>query len=113
MKDEDNLLSALLIDDNLMSSMRIQSQLRALNYDVKIARILTDDCAPQLVLVNIGSRGFDGVELSKSAMEKWPQSRVIGFCGHKEIEIRQRAKAIGMKRILTNDEALMRLSEVL
>ena len=113
MEDPTTQRSALLIDDNLMSSMRIQSQLRTLGYDVEIARVLPDDCAPQLVLINIGSRGFDGVCLSKNAMEKWPQSRVVGFCGHKEIEIRQRAKAIGIKRILTNDEALMRLGDVL
>ena len=71
------------------------------------------ECDAQLVIVNIGSRGLNPTELIGVCREKLPQARVVGFCGHLEIEIRRAAKAAGLERILTNDEALTDLANSL
>jgi DNA-binding NarL/FixJ family response regulator len=104
---------ALLFDDNLMTTARVRSQLQVVDYQVQVLRQLPDDAEAQLIIINLGSRSLGGTELIKSCLQQFPDGRVIGFCGHAEIEIRQAAKQAGLKRILTNDEALQNLVQSL
>lgn len=104
---------ALLLDDNLMSAARVQSQLTKLGYRVQTARRIPQGIEPQLVLINLGSRSLNGLELAAACLELFASARVLGFCGHAEVEIRKSAKQAGLRRILTNDEALMDLAKAL
>jgi DNA-binding NarL/FixJ family response regulator len=109
---------ALLLDDNLMSTIRVQPQLQRLNYRVETSRVVPEAAAlngemPQVVLINLGSRGLNGVSLIGTCRERFPQARIIGFCGHLETEIRRAAKQAGIDRMLTNDQALSELARAL
>ena len=116
---------ALLLDDNLMIAVRLQRQLQEAGYRVTTARAvpqpgeapqgrrLTDITEPQLILINLGSRSLDGVQLISACRERYPGARVIGICGHLESEIRRAAKAAGIDKILTNEQALSQLREYL
>ena len=104
---------ALLIDDNLMSAARVRNQLEKLGYHVQTARKPVENIGPSLVMINLGSRALGGVEMIAPILELFPTTRVLGFCGHAEVEIRKRAKQNGLNRILTNDEALMDLAKAL
>lgn len=105
---------ALLLDDNLMSSLRIAAALQQMNYRVLVASNIPEDVdVPQLILLQLGSRRLDGIALIAPLKEKFPDARLVGFCGHREVEIRRAAKAAGLNRILTNDEALLDLSKAL
>lgn len=116
---------ALLLDDNLMSAVRLQRQLQEAGYQVTTARAvprpvedapgrrLTDVAQPQLILINLGSRALNGVALIGDCRERYPEARVIGVCGHLEIDIRRAAKAAGIDKILTNEQALAQLREYL
>lgn len=95
---------ALLIDDNLMSSSRVASSLARLGYEVKTARQISLEHEPQLVVINIGSRGLNYVQLIGDCRERFSSASVLGFCGHREVEIRRAAKAAGIEKILTNDQ---------
>lgn len=105
--------SALLVDDNLMSAARVQAQLVKLGYRVQTVRRVPVGAEPILILINLGSRSLNGLELISPCLELFPTARVLGFCGHAEIEIRKSAKQAGLRRILTNDEALMDLAKSL
>lgn len=110
--------TALLLDDNLMSSARIVSQLKNLGYAVRVADKVPSheeapDFAPQLILLHLGSRHLDGVTLIPELQKRFPHARLAGFCGHREIEIRRAAKAAGIARIFTNDEAFLDLAKAL
>lgn len=122
---------ALLLDDNLMSATRVQAQLQRMDYRVQTAREapapnplanIANEASggepfggetPHLVLINLGSRGLNGVTLIGVCRERFPDSRVVGFCGHLETEIRRAAKAAGIHKILTNDQALSELQKSL
>jgi CheY-like chemotaxis protein len=99
---------ALLIDDNLMSAVRVKAGLQRQGYRVDTAKAApeTGAAAPDLILINLGSRGIDGVAIGAACMERFPNSQLRGFCGHLEVERRQAAKAAGFERLLTNEEAL-------
>jgi len=105
--------TALLLDDNLMTTARVRSQLQASGYDVQALRRVPPDTQVELVIINLGSRTLSGIELIKTCLQQFPDARVVGFCGHAEIEIRQAAKQAGLNRILTNDEALQNLVQSL
>ena len=105
---------ALLLDDNLMSLSRIAAALQQMNYRVLVASKPPETAdAPQLILLQLGSRRLDGIALIAPLKAKFPDARLVGFCGHREIEIRRAAKAAGLGRILTNDEALLDLANAL
>ena len=106
---------ALLMDDNLMSAVRVQGQLEHAGYRVKIIRALPTeaDTAPEIILINLGSRSLKGVAQIETSREKFPDAKVLGFCGHTEIEIRKAAKAAGIGRIFTNEEAMIELGQLL
>jgi|GEM_PF-2200952 len=106
--------SAWLLDDNLMSAVRVQSQLQRAGYHVRTLRELSPaDTAPDLVLINLGSRSLGGIEKIETSQTQFPQAKVFGYCGHTEVELRKAAKAAGMKRIFTNEEAMMELAQLL
>jgi len=109
---------ALLLDDNLMSATRLQTQLERLNLRVQTARVVPETetlngQTPTLVLINLGSRGLNGVALASVCRERFSQARVVGFCGHLETEIRRAAKAAGVQKILTNEQAFSALEKSL
>lgn len=107
---------ALLLDDNLMSALRLRRQLQLLGYEVEERRNVTPiggDEAPQLVVINLGSRGINGAALAKSCRETFPNVRVVGFCGHLETEIRRQAREAGIHKILTNEQAFSALESAL
>jgi len=110
-----NNVQAILLDDNLMSTMRIEPQLRAMGYTVRTLRKLPaeGDEAPELVIINLGSRSLNGVPFIESLREFYPETRIVGFCGHLEVEIRQAAKAAGIDKLLTNDQAYTQLEKSL
>jgi len=107
--------SALLLDDNLMSAVRVQGQLEAAGFCVRLARVLPPEEieAPEIVLINLGSRSLKGVAQIETCRARFPAARVLGFCGHTEIEIRKAAKAAGIGRIFTNEEAMIELAGLL
>lgn len=114
--------NALLLDDNLMSSMRLSAQLERLGYNVQIRRAVPEsplegaaaaEGKTELVVINLGSRGLNGVQFIGDSRERFAGARVIGFCGHLEVEIRRAAKAAGIDKILTNDQAFTGLQESL
>ena len=101
--------TALLLDDNLLSSGRIESQLRRAGFETTLARKVPEDSDFSVVLLNLGSRPLNGLQLIGPVQDRFPTAKFAGFCGHLVIEIRRAAKAAGLERILTNEEAMSQL----
>ena len=87
-----------------MSSTRLQRALQTQGHDVQVASQPAGESF-DLVLINLGSRSLHGVDLISLCRALFPGIAVKGFCGHLEIEIRRAAKAAGIDKILTNDQA--------
>jgi CheY-like chemotaxis protein len=98
--------NALLLDDNLLNSGRVEGQLRAGGYAVTTRRSIPAEGDFQLVLINLGSRSLKGLDLIPAARAAYPNARVWGFCGHLEVDIRRAALEAGIDRLLTNDGAM-------
>ena len=117
-QNTDTTKQALLLDDNLMSAVRVQAQLERMGYRVQTGRNVPDaeglkGQMPELVVINLGSRGMNPVGFIGVCRERFPNSRVVGFCGHLEVEIRRAAKVAAIDKILTNDQAYSELAKSL
>lgn len=98
-------MKVLLLDDNLLSSTRLQRALETQGHQVQVAAKPNVSDSMDLVLINLGSRSLHGIELIPQCHDLFPGVTVNGFCGHLEIEIRRNAKVAGINKILTNDQA--------
>ena len=93
----------VLLDDNLFTSARVASALRARGRQVLVARGVEAVAACEIALINLGSRTLNGIELIEPLRARFPAARIFGFCGHLEVEIRRAARAAGIDRLLTNE----------
>lgn len=93
----------VLLDDNLFTSARVVSALRAGGRQVLVARRIEAIESCRIALINLGSRSLGGVALIEPLRAKFPQAKILGFCGHLETEIRREARAAGIDRLLTNE----------
>lgn len=98
-------MKVLLLDDNLFSSSRLQRALETKGHQVQVAAKLNGNESVDQILINLGSRSLPGIELISQSQELFPETSVKGFCGHLEVDIRRAAKAAGIEKILTNDQA--------
>jgi CheY-like chemotaxis protein len=99
-------VKALILDDNLMSAMRLDAQLTRGGWVTRTQRNAeTLEEGFDVAIINLGSRGLNGPELIEKCRERGV-ARIVGFCGHLEVEIRRAAKAAQIDKILTNDHAL-------
>ena len=110
MNENETAKCVLLLDDNLMFSTPIARRLQGENIRVVTAREVKSAPASTcsgvwaLILINLGSRSLGGVAQIATCRELFPDARVLGFCGHLEIEIRRAAKAVGIDGLLTNEQ---------
>lgn len=103
MPDTSHAATIVLLDDNLFTSARVSSALRARARQVLVAKKIEAVAACDIALINLGSRSLGGVALIEPLRAKFPQAKVFGFCGHLETEIRRAARAAGIDRLLTNE----------
>ncbi len=99
-------MNILLLDDNLMSALRIENNLRAANHSVQTARQAPATGEFDLIVFNLGSRSLDGLSHLAAWRERFAGAPLWAFCGHREVELWRAAREAGVQRILTNEVAM-------
>lgn len=99
-------MNVLLLDDNLMSAMRIENNLRTAGHTVKAARTAPAEGDYELLVFNLGSRSLDGLSHLESWRTRFANAKIWAFCGHREVELWRAARGAGVDRILTNEVAM-------
>ena len=99
-------MNILLLDDNLMSALRIENNLRAGGHSVKTARQTPAQGEFELIVFNLGSRSLDGLGQIATLRERFATAKIWAFCGHREVELWRAARAAGVDKILTNEVAM-------
>jgi DNA-binding response OmpR family regulator len=110
----------LILDDNLMTSSAVQSQLWTHGHTASVVgspahalEVLRME-APLLAIVNLVARSFDAIDAIRSVRAAAPERiRLLAFCGHTDQDRRARAYAAGADLVITNSQALKQLNDVL
>jgi DNA-binding NarL/FixJ family response regulator len=95
-----------VVDPDLLSAGRIRNQLGRAGW-----RVAAEAEDPRAVVINL-ARG-DAAQLVRDAHTRWPDARVVGFCGHADRARRDEALAAGCEVVLTHGEAMTRLRNTL
>lgn len=99
-------MKILLLDDNLMSSLKVEGALRAAGHHVVTARKMPQDSDFERVIFNLGSRSLGSLEMVAELRKTLPAAQLWGFCGHREVELWRAARAAGVTKIVTNEAAM-------
>lgn len=114
-------MQVLIIDDNLMTASAVQSQLWQQGHTATTVGSASQALdalrmqAPELAIVNLSARGFDTVEAIRALRGDAVRGgvRIVGFCGHTDQLRRTRAYEAGADLVITNAQALKKLTDVL
>jgi len=111
----------LILDDNLMTSSAVQSQLWTHGHTASIVAsaehaldVLRME-APQAAIVNLAAHGFNAADAIRVLRTDAAHGRVriIGFCGHTDQVRRTGALEAGADLVITNAQALKTLNDVI
>lgn len=99
----------LIIESNLLWSVRLQKGLTALGYETVVDRSLPEG-EFDVAIVNLGEPGVDWTD--RVAQLHTRGTRVIAHAGHKEKELHDLGRQAGCDVLATNSELTHKLGDV-
>ncbi len=110
----------LLVEDDLFFAGRIMSVLKKQGYPAERATTSENALAkisssrPDVVVLNLASRKFDGIDLIRSISSKPDHPRILAYLSHVKIpDVRDEVLAAGADMICANSAITMRLPGIL
>lgn len=105
-------MKVLLLEDNLMWSVRTRNGLVALGHEVAVFSKADGELPPaDLAIVNLGATRFDAI--SAVVMLKKRGTRTIGHVGHKDKELWKRGEEAGCDKVVSNGTLANKLGSVI
>ena len=105
------LMTVLILENNLMWSVRLRHGLVALGHDAKVVENVSAPFEPaQLAILNLGVESFataDVVARLKSA-----GCRVVAHAGHKESPLMSLGNELGCDQVVSNSTLTHKLAEI-
>jgi len=99
----------LIIESNLLWSVRLQKGLVALGYEAVVDRVLPEGKF-DVAIVNLGEQGVDWTERVSQLHARG--TRVVAHAGHKEKELHELGRQAGCDVLATNSELTHKLADV-
>ncbi len=99
-------MKVFLYDTNLILSSRISSQIKSLGYE-----LVEKDNAREACVALVNLEGPKGLEVLKELKEKGV--KVVGYCGHKNLPLIQKAQELGADLVVPNSQVAANLKEIL
>ncbi|AAC07860.1 hypothetical protein [Aquifex aeolicus] len=96
-------MKVFLYDTNLILASRVRSLLSSQGFEISDKE---EACAG---VVNLESP--KGLEVVKELKEKG--KKVVGYCGHKNVPLIQKAKELGVDEVIPNSQVVTSLGEIL
>lgn len=101
-------MRVLLLEDNLMWSVRVMNGLKTLGHEVVIS---IDDAPIDLAIVDLATTVGDPMETVRQLRAKGV--RVLGHVGHKDKELWRQGEEAGCDKVVSNGSLANRLQAVL
>lgn len=104
----------LVWDDNLFFASKIGGQLQREGIEFNMISACTESELSEylvdrgLVIINLNSRGFDSLT-AISQIKKLSKAKILGFCGHGEHQLKQRAEEAGCDWVVPNSVVASKL----
>jgi hypothetical protein len=88
--------------DDLLLGSNVLGMLRAAGHDARLAGAAVTDVAADVLVVDLGSAGFDGVDLVERlrAAGELGEARTLGVYSHVHHDLKLRAEAAGFDLVV-------------
>ncbi len=100
-------MKVLLSDSNLITASKVASLLKIAGWEVlsasrwdKAKEILDENPDINVAIINL--EGFDGEKLLENLKTHFPDVKVVAYCGHKNIDLQQKAESLGAEIVVPN-----------
>jgi signal transduction histidine kinase len=111
----------LIVDDNVDSAKSLAALMTYLGHDVQVAHdgrdalLVARACPPDVILLDIGLPGMDGLEVARRVRNDLGMDQVllVAMTGYGQMEDRRRSQQAGFNAHLVKPVALDRLNELL
>lgn len=100
-----------IFEANLMWSAKLALSLKKLGHDPKVVTQIPEGEPAQVAIINLGSHQLPAAELA-------PKLRSLGIktlahAGHKETELLELGRDLGIDRLATNSELTFKIEQIL
>jgi hypothetical protein len=104
-------MKVLLLEDNLMWSVRVRKGLESLGHTVLVSAETEAMPYVDLAIVNLSAGAFDPFDAVRKL--KLNNTRVIGHVGHKDKELWRQGQEAGCDKVVSNGTLANRLKAAL
>ncbi len=104
-------MKVLLVDGNMMTSSKIASLLRSSGYEVLTSKDREDLRNVKVALVNL--EAFGGEKALEDLKRNYPHMKVIAYCGHKNTDLKIRAKELGADLVVPNSRIVVEAPDLI
>ena len=108
----------VIIDENMILSSKLRTISKNQGYEPSVISFVKPNTIekikelnPKYVLVNLESRANNVFEIIKELKENG--FKIIGYCGHTNVQLAQRAKDEGVNFVATNSSIVSHFDEII
>ncbi len=108
-------MKVLLVDSNLITSLRIAGSLKSSGFEVIKGSSFENlkDVLKDIKFAVINLEAPEGIKVLENLKREFPEIKVVAFCGHKNIKLQEEAKKHGADIIVPNSVIVSQLPEII
>ncbi len=110
-------MKILLSDSNLITSSKVASLLKSQGWEVlsasrwsKAKELIENNSEVAVAVINL--EGFGGEELLENIKKEKPDIKVVAYCGHKNLNLQQKAKELGAEVVVPNSVIVSQVVDI-
>ncbi len=112
--------NVVIIEDNMLFSSKFTPILKNLGFSPKVISFVKPTTSekikeinPELIIINIESRVNSPINLIKELKDQNPDYKIVGYCGHGNINAVEQAKQAGIDLVVSNGVISSQLPQIL
>ena len=100
-----------IFEPNLLWSSRLSNALKKLGHDAKVVTEISPDATADVAILNLGSNALPAAELAPKLHQLGVET--IAHAGHKETELLELGRDLGIDKLVTNSELTFKIENIL
>ena len=111
--------NVVIIEDNMFFSSKFTPVLKNLGFTPKVISFVKlttvekiKELNPELIIINIESRANNPISLIKELKQQNLDYKIVGYCGHGNINAMEQAKQAGIDLVVSNGVISSQLPQI-
>ncbi len=103
----------LIIDDNMIMSSKINNILKSNNFNTRTLPFMKvnflekiKEFEPDIIFINLEAKTYDPLSIINDTKQLYPNTKIIGYAGHKNKELMEKAKNLKADFAVANSKVI-------